>query len=69
LYYGEKEVAVHADITDAGQTVKLVESSNQINTSVKTGDTSNIIIASLLFAGACIGFGFVTYKKYKARKK
>ena len=69
LYYGEKEVAVHADITDAGQTVKLVESSNKINTSVKTGDTSNIIIASLLFAGACIGFGFITYKKYKARKK
>ena len=69
VLYADEEIAAHEDINDEGQTVKVREAANQTNTSVKTGDTSNIIIASLLFAGACIGFGVVTYKKYKVRRK
>lgn len=65
LYYNNKLISEHADITDKGQTVKIKESPSQpgkpstppetkINNPPKTGDSTNIFIwLFILIAGGC----------------
>lgn len=60
LFYNGRKIAAHADIKDAAQTVKFVETEQPktptpTKTPVnppKTGDTSNLLMYGVLFAGA-----------------
>ena len=56
-----KEVAVHADIEDAGQTVKLVEKPAETPKGdlPKTGDSVPLIPLALLAAAAACGLGIL----------
>jgi len=77
LYYGEKKVAVHADIKDEGQTVKFVKLSDSSVTtapgksgtvsSVKTSDNTTVgmLLGVLAVSGCAAGIHLYRMKKKK----
>ena len=68
LYYGENEIASHADIKDKKQTVEFKKSSKTTG-AVKTGDKVSVFVIVLLLVVSLGGAVFIFVKDKKDKKK
>ena len=72
MYYKDQEIASHTDITDEGQTVKIVPPGSAIfefdggnnNDNIRTGDETQMLILALIMLSCLLGiYGLVKLKK------
>lgn len=74
LYFGEREIAAHADLDDKAQTVTFIEKQStttpgggggKTTTAVKTGDETNIVRYALMAGAAALALLIMVYKRKK----
>ena len=76
MYYKDQEIAAHNDITDEGQTVKIVPPGTVIfefdggnnNDNVKTGDEANLMLYTMLLLGSILVIAIIMSARKRANK-
>ena len=67
VYYEDKEVAAHEDLTDEGQTITYPPKPPKVTPPVKTGDSAKLLIPIAAGIAAATGIVVMVYKRKKKK--
>ena len=67
VYYEDKEVAAHEDLTDEGQTITYPPKPPKVTPPVKTGDSAKLLIPIAAGIAAAAGIVVMVYKRKKKK--